>query len=70
MLASTSGGGRGLGRAWANITPDDIPPDAVDGCPPAIPAGELTTISQPLTTPATIDRLPFGDILTNPFRCA
>jgi len=52
------------------MTPDDMTPDAADGCPPAIPAGEPRMISQPLTSPATIDRLPFGDILPNPFRCA
>jgi hypothetical protein len=45
-------------------------PDAAGGCSPAIPAGEPTTISQPLTSPATIDRLPFGDIVPNPFRYA
>jgi len=60
MLASTFGGG-GLGLACANMTPD-----TVGGCPPAIPAGEPTTISQLVNSPATTDRLLFRDIVPSP----
>jgi hypothetical protein len=42
-------------------------PDAVGGCPPAIPAGEPMIISQPLNSPATTDRLLFRDIVSEPF---
>jgi hypothetical protein len=41
-------------------------PDTVGGCPPAIPAGEPTIISQPVNSPATIDRPLFRDIVSSP----
>src|SRR6516225_1928711 len=41
-------------------------PDTMGGCPPAIPAGEPTIISQPVNSPATTDRLLFRDIVPSP----
>jgi len=63
MFASISGGGAGLGRAWANMTP----PGAEGGCPAATPAGEPTTISQLLTNPATTNRPMCCAIVPSPF---